>query len=348
MSEIPGTTRDAIDTRLAWGRSEVVLIDTAGIRRRGKVASRPGRRALLDAARAARAVARRRRGPRHRRRRGPDRAGRPRRRLRRRGGQGPRRRGQQVGPRRREDRPDVRPVRRVDPQRGAVPRLRPDRLDQRQDRPARRAGARAAIDIWGERRKRVSTGELNRVLIGRHRADAAAAGPRPPAEALLRDPGRRRAADVRVLRVGRVGGPLQLPALPREPAARGVRLRRHADPARLPRPGVGQAARAARSRGAHRCRRAGSPPTALGRAPHASRADRPTGRAVDGPDDAVLDSRCRRGVAQSGSAPVWGTGGRRFKSGRPDQRSRTPTRPAFEPLLPALLDDPSFDGMTGP
>ena len=26
----------------------------------------------------------------------------------------------------------------------------------------------------------------------------------------------------------------------------------------------------------------------------------------------------RRGVAQSGSAPVWGTGGRRFKSGRPD------------------------------
>ncbi len=39
VSETPGTTRDAIDTRLAWGRSEVVLIDTAGIRRRGKVAS---------------------------------------------------------------------------------------------------------------------------------------------------------------------------------------------------------------------------------------------------------------------------------------------------------------------
>ncbi len=39
VSEIPGTTRDAIDTRLAWGRSEIVLIDTAGIRRRGKVAS---------------------------------------------------------------------------------------------------------------------------------------------------------------------------------------------------------------------------------------------------------------------------------------------------------------------
>ena len=39
VSHVPGTTRDAIDTRLAWGRSEVVLIDTAGIRRRGKVAS---------------------------------------------------------------------------------------------------------------------------------------------------------------------------------------------------------------------------------------------------------------------------------------------------------------------
>ena len=41
VSEVPGTTRDAIDTTLGWGRSEVVLIDTAGIRRRGKVASGP-------------------------------------------------------------------------------------------------------------------------------------------------------------------------------------------------------------------------------------------------------------------------------------------------------------------
>ena len=41
VSEIPGTTRDAIDTTLAWGRSEIVLIDTAGIRRRGKVAGGP-------------------------------------------------------------------------------------------------------------------------------------------------------------------------------------------------------------------------------------------------------------------------------------------------------------------
>jgi GTP-binding protein len=41
VSEIPGTTRDAIDTRLPWGRTDVVLIDTAGIRRRGRVAGGP-------------------------------------------------------------------------------------------------------------------------------------------------------------------------------------------------------------------------------------------------------------------------------------------------------------------
>ena len=144
VSEVPGTTRDAIDTRLAWGRSEIVLIDTAGIRRRGKVACGPAAerystlRALTRASSRADvavlvidAVD------------GLTVAGRPRRRLRGRGGQGPRRRRQQVGPRRGQDRPDVRPVRRVDPQRGAVPRLRADRLDQREDRAARRPRARA-------------------------------------------------------------------------------------------------------------------------------------------------------------------------------------------------------------
>ena len=50
VSEVPGTTRDAIDTRLAWGRSEVVLIDTAGIRRRGKVASGPAANATRRSA----------------------------------------------------------------------------------------------------------------------------------------------------------------------------------------------------------------------------------------------------------------------------------------------------------
>ncbi len=37
VSEIPGTTRDAIDTKLDYNGIEVTLIDTAGIRRRGKV-----------------------------------------------------------------------------------------------------------------------------------------------------------------------------------------------------------------------------------------------------------------------------------------------------------------------
>jgi GTP-binding protein len=41
VSDVPGTTRDAIDTVVSWGRSQLVLIDTAGVRRRGRVASGP-------------------------------------------------------------------------------------------------------------------------------------------------------------------------------------------------------------------------------------------------------------------------------------------------------------------
>ncbi|HUP82968.1 MAG TPA: ribosome biogenesis GTPase Der [Candidatus Limnocylindria bacterium] len=41
VSDIPGTTRDAIDTALDWAGRTVRLVDTAGIRRRGKVASGP-------------------------------------------------------------------------------------------------------------------------------------------------------------------------------------------------------------------------------------------------------------------------------------------------------------------
>ena len=233
---------------LAWGRSEIVLIDTAGIRRRGKVAAGRPPRTLLDAAGAPGPVARRRRGARPRRRRGADRAGRPRRGLRRRGGQGPRRRGQQVGPR--DEKTDKTFDQYVEWIRNEVPFLDFAPILSISAKTGQRVGRvlEAAVDIWGERRKRISTGELNRILMAATDRDTAAARPRPPTEALLRDAGRRRAADVRVLRLGRVGGPLQLSALPREPPARDVRLRRHADPARLPRPDLGQAARGARSR----------------------------------------------------------------------------------------------------
>ena len=37
VSEVPGTTRDAIDTELEYKERKLILIDTAGIRRRGKV-----------------------------------------------------------------------------------------------------------------------------------------------------------------------------------------------------------------------------------------------------------------------------------------------------------------------
>ncbi len=37
VSPIPGTTRDAIDTKLNWEGHDFTLIDTAGIRRRGKI-----------------------------------------------------------------------------------------------------------------------------------------------------------------------------------------------------------------------------------------------------------------------------------------------------------------------
>jgi GTP-binding protein len=37
VSDVPGTTRDSLDTQLDWAGQPVILIDTAGIRRRGRV-----------------------------------------------------------------------------------------------------------------------------------------------------------------------------------------------------------------------------------------------------------------------------------------------------------------------
>jgi len=52
VSPIPGTTRDAIDTHLEWEGTPVTLIDTAGIRRRGKVGRGVERYSVLRALRA--------------------------------------------------------------------------------------------------------------------------------------------------------------------------------------------------------------------------------------------------------------------------------------------------------
>jgi GTP-binding protein len=52
VSPIPGTTRDAIDTGLAWRGQEVTLIDTTGIRRRGAIEPGVEKYSVLRALRA--------------------------------------------------------------------------------------------------------------------------------------------------------------------------------------------------------------------------------------------------------------------------------------------------------
>jgi GTP-binding protein len=52
VSTIPGTTRDALDTPLRWGDREIVLIDTAGIRRKGKIGTGVERYSVMRALRA--------------------------------------------------------------------------------------------------------------------------------------------------------------------------------------------------------------------------------------------------------------------------------------------------------
>lgn len=52
VSEVPGTTRDAIDTELEFEGRKVVLIDTAGIRRRGRVGPGVEKYSVLRSSRA--------------------------------------------------------------------------------------------------------------------------------------------------------------------------------------------------------------------------------------------------------------------------------------------------------
>ena len=52
VSPVPGTTRDAIDTYLEWEGTPITLIDTAGIRRRGKIGREVEHYSVLRALRA--------------------------------------------------------------------------------------------------------------------------------------------------------------------------------------------------------------------------------------------------------------------------------------------------------
>ncbi len=52
VSETPGTTRDAIDTKLRYYEQDIVLIDTAGIRRRGRIERGVERYSVLRSLRA--------------------------------------------------------------------------------------------------------------------------------------------------------------------------------------------------------------------------------------------------------------------------------------------------------
>ena len=275
VSDMPGTTRDAIDTTAAVGPNRDRPHRHGGdpSARRGRRRARRGE--VLDASVVPGDLPRGRRRPPRRWRRRPDRAGRAHRGLRGRRGQGTRHRGQQVGRGRGEDRQHVRPVRRVDPARGAVPRFRPGRLDLGEDGQRVERVLELAVDVWAERRRRIPTGELNRVV-----GDATARQEPPMVKG--RRPKIFYATQVAVApptfvffaREAALGA-LQLPALPREPAARRVRLPRDADPARLPRAGDGpRAAARRRSAGPGRARRGGgrrSKPRAVGKGREAPR-----------------------------------------------------------------------------
>jgi GTP-binding protein len=54
VSSVPGTTRDAVDTFLEWEGTPLTLVDTAGIRRRGKIAQGVEYYSVLRALRALR------------------------------------------------------------------------------------------------------------------------------------------------------------------------------------------------------------------------------------------------------------------------------------------------------
>src|SRR5262249_15478668 len=56
VSDMPGTTRDAIDAVLTWHRRHIRIVDTAGIRRPGRI-SRGGKVEVVSVAAAKKAIA---------------------------------------------------------------------------------------------------------------------------------------------------------------------------------------------------------------------------------------------------------------------------------------------------
>ena len=289
VSEIPGTTRDAIDTRLAWGRSEVVLIDTAGIKRRGKVASGPAAE-KYSTLRALKAIGR------------ADVAilvidaveGLT--------GQDAHVAGYVVEEGKGlvvainkwdlvAEKTDKTFEQYVEWIRHEVPFLDFAPVISISAKTGQRVGRvlEAAVDIWGERRRRVSTGELNRMVAAasERQLPPIVKGRRPKifyaTQAAVAPP-------TFVFFANDAGvGPLQLPALPREPPARHVRVRRHAAAPRVPRPERGQAAAAQEGERTGRAPAGGGPAgraDALGRA-EARHVPRPAAGRGSGPPEAV-------------------------------------------------------------
>ena len=240
VSDMPGTTRDAIDTVLTWRRRQFRIVDTAGIRRPGQVA-RSGAVENVSVLQAKRAIDRadvvvlvldavegptdqdaaiagiadkaRPRAHRGGEQVGPDEGGRP---------AGVRAFDEELA--RQMKFLDYAPVLHISAMTGErVPKL----LEQ--------------IDrVADARRRRVPTGELNRFVEAITVGPSAGQQDAARSARALRDADQRRAADVRVLHERGDDVPFFVRAIPGEPAARGVRLRRDAGP----HPGAGARASA--------------------------------------------------------------------------------------------------------
>ena len=234
VSDIPGTTRDAIDTTLEWQGREVRLVDTAGLRRRGKVASGPAAE-RYSALRALKAIGRAdvcvlvldaQDGL---------------------TAQDAHVAGYVVDEGvglvlainkwdlvEKDDKTFEEYVNRI---RGQAPFLHFAPVVAISALTGLRAGRVLddALEIAAERRRRVPTRAAQQGARGRGLATPAAAREGPPPALLLRHAGGHRAAHLRALRERRAISALQLPALPGEPHPGRLQVRGHAPAPHLPR-----------------------------------------------------------------------------------------------------------------